>query len=148
MPTTPVLVPQGTLNRLRASISVPSNTVLNITSPFLGKAGIRLGFEGQATVFIDTMTGRVISEEPYLSVQITANLLKTNALGPQYKVQMEQDSAIGNITVRPDSSSLPAYDFINCAIQSVRELDFAGTDASYVVTIGGTYVINQALWNL
>lgn len=148
MPTTPQLVPQGTLNRLRASISVPNNTALNITSPFLGKAGIRLAFEGQATVFIDTMTGRVISEEPYLAATLTASLLKTNALGPQYKVQWEKDSALGNITVRPDSSSLPPYDLLNCAIQSVRELDFAGTDAGYVVTIGGTYIINQALWNL
>ena len=64
--------PQGTLNRIRASVIFPLFGVLSVTSSFLGKRGISVTFTGKSTVFLDTMTGRVTSPEPYLAVTMTA----------------------------------------------------------------------------
>ncbi|KWN80870.1 hypothetical protein WM24_23845 [Burkholderia ubonensis] len=121
---------------------------LNITSPFLGKEGIRLALEGESTAILQTMTGTATSPEPYMIASVTAAVLKTNGLGAQYKAQMEQNSVIGQITVIPDTSALPQYTLYNCAIESVREMPMDGTDATFTVTIRGYYVTNNNLWNL
>ena len=141
-------VSQGTLNRLRASVIWNSFPPLNITAPFLGEEAIRLAFEGESTVFINTMTGAVTSPEPYLVVNLSAHLLKSQPLSDLYKQQMESSALLGDGTVRPDTTTLSPYPLVNCAIQNVRELNFNGKDAGYAVSIKGYYVINSALWNL
>jgi hypothetical protein len=140
------LIAQGTLNRLRASVVWASNASLNVTAPYLGREGIRLALEGETTTFINTMTGAVTSPEPYQVVNLTINLLKTQGLASVYKAQMELTALIGDGTVYPDASTLPTYSLINCAIQSVRELSFAGEDAGWVVVVKGYYLINSSLW--
>ncbi len=140
------LISQGTLNRLRGSVVWEDFPALNVTAPFLGKEGIRLSLEGESTVFINTMTGAVTSPEPYMVCNMTLNLLKTQNLADMYKRQTELSALLGNGTVRSDSSVLSPYPLINCAIQSVRELNFSGDDAGYVVSVKGYYNINQALW--
>ncbi len=142
------LVAQGTLNRLSASLSWPDFPELNVTPPFLAKEAIRLALEGQSVVMLPTMTGTVTSPEPYMMISVTAHLLKTNALGPLYKAKMEDLATLGDGVVRPDTSNMPPYDITNCAIESVRELDFSGADPGFVVTIRGYYIVNNALWNL
>lgn len=142
------LIAQGTLNRLRGSVIWPSNSTLNVTAPYLQKEGIRLALDGEATTFIETITGMVISPEPYQGITLSINLLKTNGLADLYKQQMENTTALGNGTVKPDTSALGVYPIVNCAIASVRELSFAGTDAGFVVTIRGYYSVNNALWDL
>lgn len=141
-------VAQGTLNRLRASVVWPGFPELNVTAPFLGKEGIRLTFEGESTVFIDTMTGAVTSPEPYLKVSLRLNLLKTQQLANLYKAQMELSSLLGDGVVRADALALGNYPIINCAIESTPDLNFAGDDAAYNVNVRGYYNINSALWNL
>ena len=141
------LIAQGTLNRLRASVVWASNASLNVTAPYLGREGIRLALEGETTTFINTMTGAVTSPEPYQVVNLTINLLKTQGLAAVYKGQMELSALIGDGTVYPDASTLPVYSIINCAIQSVRELSFAGEDAGWAVSIKGYYLVNSALWS-
>lgn len=140
------LVPQGTLNRLLASVVWTSFPSLNVTSSYLGKQGIRLALEGESTVFIPTMTGLVTSPEPYMMFTLTLNLLKTQGLAGLYKQQMETLATIGDGTVYPDNTTLPVYQIANCAIESVRELDFSGDDAVYAVTCKGYYLVNSALW--
>jgi hypothetical protein len=140
-------VSQGTLNRLIASVIWTDFPQLNVTAPYLGEEGIHLAFEGESTVFINTMTGAVTSQEPYLVVNVTMNLLKTQPLANAYKQQWETSSQLGECTVRPDSSTMSPWDFENCAIQSVRELSLNGRDAGYVVTIKGYYLINSDLWS-
>lgn len=142
------LVAQGTLNRLRASVSIPDFPSLNVTASFLGKDGISVSLTGDATLTIGTMAGTVQSPEPYMLAEITLALLRTQTLGDQYKVQMELSSLIGDFTVRPDSSILSPYTFRNGAIARVRELPMNGQDAGYVVTLTGAYNINDNLWNL
>jgi hypothetical protein len=144
------LVPLGSLNRLRASVVWNDFPQLNITSSYLGTEGIRLGLDGLAVTFLPAMTGTVASPEPFQMITLAANLLKTQRLADLYKSQMEIDARIGNGTVYPDvavgQNGLGVYQINNCAIESVAELNFAGTDAGFRVTMRGYYLINAALW--
>jgi hypothetical protein len=147
MPANP-LVTQGTLNRLRGSITIANFPNLNVTASYLGKAGISMSLDGESTLFLPTMTGAVTSPEPYMMATVTVNLLKTQSLASLYKAQMEATSLIGNFYVRADTAALPDYQMTNGAIQSVRELSFAGEDAGYVVALRAYYILNNNLWNL
>ena len=141
-------VAQGTLNRLRGSLVWNDFPSLNITSPYLGRDGIRLSFTGSSVVMIDTMTGRVTSPEPYLGADLTIELLKTQPLSDQYKVQMETLSTLGDGTLRSDSKTLSPWSLSNCAIMGVEPLTLNGTVAGYVVRIGGIYQVNSSLFDL
>jgi hypothetical protein len=140
------LTPQGSLNRLRASVVVASYPQLNVIPPNLGKEGIGLAFEGGTTTYIDTLTGAVTSPEPYQRVTVTAALLRTQNLANLYKIQLELDARIGDLTVRADSSNMQPWYLTNCSIMSVAELKFDGTAPEFRVTLGGVYYINSALW--
>lgn len=142
------LVDQGTLNRIRGSVVIPNFPSLNVTAPFLGKAGISVALQGESTLFVPTMTGAVTSPEPYMIAQVTIHLLKTQRLSSLYKQRMELDARLGSLQVIPDSSAFPNYDFFNCAIASVREMSMAGDNAGYVVSVHGYYNTNSSLWDL
>jgi hypothetical protein len=147
MPANPQ-IQQGTLNRLRGSVVIPEYPALQVTAPFLGRAGISISFEGETTTMIPTMTGTVTSPFPYQMVTVSISLLKTQALAAAWETQRQSLSTIGDITITTDTSTLPSYTFNNCAIQNVRELNFAGEDASFGVTLSGYYQINNNIWNL
>lgn len=141
------LIAQGSLNRILGSVVWSALPALNITSPFLGRGGIGLALNGDATLILPTMTGTVQSEEPYMPVSLTVNLLRTQGLGAAYKLQMEDDSNLGDGVVRPDSKVLGNFPIFNCAIVSVREMNFGGQDPGFILTIGGYYLVNAAMWS-
>ena len=141
------LVPQGTLNRVRATFQCVATPALNVTAPFLGKEGLSLALEGETTLYIPTMTGAVTSPEPYMMVTVNLHLLKTQGLAATYKSQMENLSTIGDCVITPDASTLPTYSLVNCAIESVTEMPMNGTDAGFNVRIRGYYITNNALFN-
>ena len=140
------LIALGTLNRLKASVVWPNFSNLNVTASFLNRDGIRLALDGDATRMLPALTGMVTSPEPYMPATVTINLLKTQGLAAQYKSQIESSTLLGSCVVRPDSVALPPYDFLNMAIESVREQSFSGEDAGWVVVCRGTYLINGNLW--
>lgn len=140
------LVAQGTLNRLRASVFVVDSPELNVSASFTGEGGISLALEGDAVAMIGTMTGRVTSPEPYMNATVSMTLLKTQGLSDLYKQRIESDARIGDVNVTPDSSAHSDYYLTNCAIIAVREMSMAGKDPAYNVVIGGTYNINESLW--
>jgi hypothetical protein len=141
------LVHLGSLNRLRASVVWNTFPNLNITAPYLGTDGIRLALDGGSVAFLPAMTGAVTSPEPYQMATLVANLLKTQQLAELYKDQMEFDARIGDCTIYPDTScGLGVYMLKNCAIESIAELTFAGTDAGFRVTMRGYYLVNSSLW--
>lgn len=149
MPTnTNPLIAQGTLNRLRGSVTWPNFPTLNVTAPYLNKEGIRLSLDGESTVFLPTITGAVTSPEPYQMITLTMNILKTNGLAALYQAQMQNTCLLGNGTVITDTASLPVFPLVNCAIESVRELSFAGDNAGFAVVCRGYWVVNNAMWNL
>jgi len=146
MATNP-LIAQGTLNRLRGSLVVPSFSSLNVTNGYLGKMGIRLTLQGDATLMIDTMTGMVTSPEPYMPADIIIHLLRTQNLATLWRIQLETISVLGNVTVHTDSTIWPRYNFVNVAITTIAELPFDGTNPEFAVTMRGTYPINSNLFN-
>lgn len=141
------LVPQGSLNRLRPSLVIPGFPALNVTAPYLGKASIRITYEGDAVTYIASLTGAVTSPEPFQLISMRVNLLKTQALAQAYKTQMETNALLGDITLRSDSIALSVWPLVNCSISSVPELNFDGNDADYNVVIKGVYYINSSLFN-
>lgn len=142
-----LIVSQGTINRLRASVIIPGFPALNVTAPYTGKGGIKIAFDGKAVVYINAMTGAVTSPEPYLKTTVTMNLLMSQALANAYKAQIELLALLGDITVRPAVTTLTPYQFSNCSIEDAPPLDFSGESADYNVVLGGYYIINSALWN-
>ena len=147
MPITNPLIDQGSLNRLRATVTIPNNPQLNVTPPYLGPNGVSMTLEGEVTRNLPTMAGTVTSPEPYQMVTVTIQLLRSQALSAQYKATQETNSLIGPITVRPDAVTLPDYTFQNCSITGTAPMTFNGGEPGYVVTIKGYYPTNSSLWN-
>lgn len=142
------LVPQGVINRLKASVTFASIATLNVTAGYLAKEGIGLRFTDPVTTPIKTMTGVVPSPEPYQTATVMIHLLKTQALADAFKAQIENNSLLGDITVRPDEvGGVGPYQFSNCWIENVEALQFDGSTAGWTISIGGIYYINSALWN-
>jgi hypothetical protein len=142
-----LLVDQGTLNRIRASVVWPSFPALNITSPFLAKEGIKLALEGVATDYFGTMTGAVPSPAPYQICTITMALVKSQQLSNLYKTQFEANCLMGPCTIRPDSTTLGIYDLNNVVLENVEPMDFNGTQPNWTVTAKGYYLTNAFLFN-
>lgn len=139
---------QGTINRLRANIIIPGFPQLNVTASYLGKEGISISFQKSITTFIETMTGAVTSPDPYQLVEISVHLIRAQPLAAAYRTQYELSSLIGNISVITDTSTLPAYQFSNCAVQALHPLNFRGDADDFTLMFQGYYNINSFLWNL
>jgi hypothetical protein len=139
-------VNQGNLNRLLASVTFSDFQNLNIISTYLGKEGISINFDTDANLTIPAMTGVVQSPEPYQMVSIEIHLLRSQAFAAQYKSQIESLTLVGDLTVIPDSITMPKYSISNCAIKNVSGLKLNGTDADFTITITGSYQINSQLW--
>jgi hypothetical protein len=140
--------PQGTLNRIRASVVVPLNPLLNVSAQYLGSEGISFTPTGKSVTYIKTLTGAVRSEEPYMMLEGSIHLLRTQSLANLYKAAMETDCYLGPLTVRPDTSALNPYQYTNCSITSVETLKFNGTDAGFIIGIEGIYLSNSLLFAL
>lgn len=141
------LIDQGTLNRLKASVTWDNFPNLNVSASYLGREGIRLALQGVASKAIETMTGLVQSPEAYQLCEIRMNLIKAQPLADAYKAQQELNSLLGNCTVRPDASPLSPYPILNCSIMNVEPLDFSGESEAYRVICSGYYLINSSLWD-
>jgi len=144
------LIAQGSLNRIRASVVCPSNASLNVTAAFLGRRGISFALDGESTQFIPTMTGAVVSPEPYMTVTLTIHMLRTQQLCSLYKAAMEVNALLGDGVIRPDvppGSGIAPYNITNAAIQAVNEMSFAGDDADFSVRIKAYYLVNSAMWD-
>jgi len=139
-------IPQGTLNRVRGSISFDDNSALNVIAGNLGPEGISVSFGGGATTRIDTLTGQVTSPEPFVPVKLTVNLLRTQALANSFKTQQELNSLLGDLSFRTDAVTLGVYQFQNSSIGRIGDMRVNGKDAGYALEIDGTYQINSSLW--
>jgi hypothetical protein len=140
-------VPQGVLNRVRGSVTIPRNTLLNVSASYLGPDGITFSPTGKSVSYIRTLTGAVRSPEPYMLLEGSIQLLRTQGLANLYKRAMEVDCFLGEITVRLDSTKLEPYTYYNCSITSVAPLKANGTDAGFVIGVEGVYLSNSNLFN-
>lgn len=141
-------IPQGVINRLRGSLSVTDSPSLNVSASFLGKGGISMQLEGQATGQLPTMTGVVNSPEPYMMISVKMILLKTQALSAIWKTRMQLDTQLGDVIITPDAKAIGTFQIQNASIESVDGLSFAGDSAEFPVMIKGVWLLNSALWDL
>jgi hypothetical protein len=140
------LIQQGTLNRLLASVVYADFQQLNVTSGYLAKEAISIGFEGDTSMLIGTLTGAVTSPEPYMFGTVTIHLLRTQALGDAYKQQIETNTTMGSVTIYPDTQTLSPFQLNNCVLQSIQETAFDGNQAGLVVRLRGVYNINSTMY--
>ncbi|MCO4880237.1 hypothetical protein [Paraburkholderia caribensis] len=141
-------VARGTLNRLRGSVQFTDFPDLNVTASNLAKAGIAIAAQGATAELIAVMTGTVPSPEPYVQLELTINILKTQALADVFKKQWEANVVVGDLVVNTDAATLSKIPLVDCAITSIPEFNFAGTDPTLAVKIQGTYEINSDLWSV
>jgi hypothetical protein len=142
------LINQGTLNRIRGSVTFASNAGLNVTAPYLAREAISIAFDGDAGMLIPTLTGGVTSPEPFQMANVTINLVKAQALANVFKTQIETNVNVGDVSVISDSPALGDYEIVNCVIKGVRDVTFDGNVPGFVVTMQGIYNTNADLWNL
>lgn len=140
----------GVLNRLAASLTFTAFPTLTVTSESLAKRAIALAPEGDATKFLEVLTGVVPSPEPFQMVTITVNLVRTLSICSDYQAQLQSNTLLGKCTVRPDinpgTGGLQPFDVYNTSLMTFREMEFAGEEAAFVVTLRGAWYINQLLW--
>lgn len=142
------MIPVGVLNRVRASIKFSDHPELNVSASYLAKEGVELVFQGNMTDFLPAMTGAVQSPQPYMIMQAKVHLVRSQALGAQYKTQWENNTAIGDAKVYSDSSTFGDFEVLNTAITNVQDMSFAGGQPGVAITITGTYYINSEMWDL
>jgi hypothetical protein len=144
-------IPQGNLNKLKASLVWNDFPNLNVIPSYLGAEGISISFEGAAVARLPSMTGIVNSPEPFQPIIVTLHLLRTQQLAQLYEQQRQAQAVIGNGTVRLDVSlSTPnpgPYECLNMSISNVGELRLNGSDAGFMVTTGGYMLVNSFLWD-
>jgi len=140
-------VPQGVLNRVRGSLQISQNQDLNVTAPYLGSEGMSFNPTGNAVDYIRTLTGMVRSPAPYMGMEGTIHLLRTQSLSNLWKNTLESDAYLGQLTLRPDASQLGAFVFQNCSIAGMEPLKVNGTDAGFMVRVEGVYPTNGSLYN-
>jgi hypothetical protein len=138
--------PPGVLNRLRASVTYTDHPELNVTSNFLTTEGIRLALEGNATDLLPAMVSLVSSPAPYLSASITMSLVRSSSIAQLYKLQIEDVTLMGVVTIWPDTDVLTPFVLNNVALESVREMAMAGMEAAMVVTARGYYNVNTGFF--
>ncbi len=138
--------PPGVLNRLRASVVWKNFPELNVTSGFLTTEGIRLALEGNATDLLPAMVSLVSSPAPYLAASVTMSIVRSSLLAAVYQQQIENTTLMGLMSIFPDTDVLKPYVINNVALESVREMAFAGMEAAMVVTARGYYNVNTGFF--
>lgn len=142
------MIKPGTLNRVRATAKFTDHPELNVSASYLAKEGIELSPQGNITEFHAAMTGAVQSPQPYIIMQARIHILRSQALGTQYKKQWEANASIGDVKLYSDSSVFGDFEIYDTAITSVADMSFAGGDPGVAVTITGTYYVNSEMWDL
>jgi len=138
--------PPGVLNRLRASVVYNDFPQLNVTSNFLTTEGIRLALEGNATDLLPAMVSLVSSPAQYLAASITMSIVRSSSLAALYKIQFEDTTLMGLVSIFPDTDVLNPFTINNVALESIREMAMAGMEAAIVVTARGYYNVNTGFF--
>ena len=147
MATNP-MVPQGSLNKVRAHIVVPNYPTLNVSPSYMGDDGFSLDIDEDMVRQIKTQTGLVNSPEPYVEATCTVNLLRTQSLSLQWMQQAENTVMVGRIVVHPDSAAFTARTVHNCSVLKVQPGRMNGSTPTVDLILRGVYYVNNAMWSL
>ena len=144
------VVDHGSINKVRGSVTFANYPGLNVTAQFLTRDGIVFNPSGNATEFLEVMTGRVTSQEVTVAVEVVIHLVKSMGLAAAFQQQYLLNTVLGSATVRPDTPpgiGITGWQLQNLAIVGVGEQSYAGTSADFPVRLGGYMVVNTSLFN-
>lgn len=141
-------IPNGTLNKVRASIKFVDHPELNVSASYLGKQGIIISPQGNMTESLPVMTGVVQSPQPYQIVTAKFQLVRSMPLAAQFKKQWESNTIIGDAMFYSDSTQFGDFEVFNAAITSVMDISSGSDQPGVDITITGTYYINSEMWDL
>ena len=136
----------GTINLALTSVSIPGFLQLNLTPAVMGKVMARLTLEGEMTRHLPVALGVVTSPQFYQMATLAIDINKAQNIAALYKAQWEANTILGSVTVRTDSSTLPAFDLTQVAIVNCDGFDFNGDKPDVTVTLRGQYPINASLF--
>jgi hypothetical protein len=142
-------VAQGTINRLRGSLTFPGLTGMNITASYLGTKMIQMTMTGDSAMLLLTSTGAAKSPEPYREVELEVNLITSQALAFAWQQQELTNSLIsGGATLRTAATSpgVSLYTFDTVIIRGIRNLSTDGKSVDYMLRFGCLWYINSTLW--
>ena len=146
-------IPLGYLNRLATSVKFTNFPALNVTPSFLGKRSVQLARTGRVVENLPALAGIVPSGEPYVMMEIHINLLKSQPLANAFEQQLVAQATLGDTTVYTDVDAnlgqgavLTAFLINRVSIITVEQLSFAGDTPDYLITLEGSYPVNQNLW--
>ncbi|MHA1063415.1 hypothetical protein ACR9GP_05835 [Enterobacter ludwigii] len=138
-------IPQGVINRVRASIDFPDYPALRISASFLTPEGISVS-NGQLGEPIPSMTGVVSSPQPYTQMTITAHLQRSQSLAQLFRNQIEKNTFLNTAKLYSDSSVLGDFTLNDVQITGLDGLNMNGKNADFAVQFTGTWYINEDMW--
>ncbi len=145
MATNP-MVPQGTLNRVRASVIVPNYSSLNINSSHMSKKFVTVTFDEDFADQPETAVGIVNSPKPYVMATVNVGILRTQALAASWLAQAQQDTQIGRVIVHSDTNAFPQIHVHNCSLLKSEPGPYDGMDPTVDLTIRGVFYPNNYVW--
>jgi hypothetical protein len=74
------------------------------------------------------------------------SIVRSATLAAIYKLQFEDTTLVGLVSIFPDTDVLNPFIINNVALESIREMAFAGMEAAMVVTARGYYNVNTGFF--
>ncbi len=141
------LINLGNLNRVRASVTFPAYTSLNITSAQMGKRFVSVVFDEDFVGQIQQGVGIINSQEPYVMATVTCDVLRTQPLAQAFITQVQANAYVGTVNVYSDTSAFVPPTIYNCSILKADPNAFDGMSGVLALTIRGVFYPNADLWN-
>ncbi|HQT68621.1 MAG TPA: hypothetical protein PLC74_13570 [Acetobacteraceae bacterium] len=138
--------PQGTLNRVRVHVVIPSYPALNVIPGNMGTSFARVSFSGPFVEQIPTATGIVNSPEPYVMASVTFGILRTQSLANAWLLQIQATGVLGNVDVYSDTAAFPNITVTDTSVVDYDPGAFDGKDPIVGLTLRGVYYPNNNLW--
>ena len=107
-----------------------------------------LDIDEDGTEQLKTITGVVNSPAAFVMATATIHVLKTQALGEAWAQQFQSNGQIGRMVIHTDTAALSQYRVHNCSILKPQPGAMNGTNPSLILTIRGTYNVNDYIWSL
>jgi hypothetical protein len=141
------MVPQGVLNRVRASVIVPQYTSLNINSSHMSQKMLTGTPEEDFTEQPMTAVGVVNAPNPYVKYTVNVGILRTQALAYAWLQQAQTTVMVGRIVIHSDTSAFPQIRIHNASIIKIDPGAYDGRDPVVDLTLRGVFYVNNDMWS-
>lgn len=145
--TTNTMPDLGNLNRVRASVVLPSYTALTIYSYNMGRRFVSLVYDDDFVQQIQQGVGIINSPEPYVMATITCDVLRTLPLAQAWMTQIAATAVVGTVKVHSDTSAFVPTTIYKASVIKADPGAFDGVNGVLALTIRGIFYPNEDLWN-